>query len=129
MERIIKIAYCLKTGDYILWHGGSIIERYLSCYDTLDDPIFYVEWDDLLHDRSAMEFVRQQMSALQQAELDKVDAHWRGQPELFNAAFAAKHSVRDLQNEMGDFVEDEQGVWPNIPRSHWWWWPITDDGA
>jgi hypothetical protein len=123
------MAFRLTIGDGVVRKGGSVIDRYLPCYDTLNDAIFYVEWDDLLLYRSALEFVREQLSDAQRGELDTVDAHWRSQPDAFNSAFAAKHATHAASDAMRAWVQDENGDTPIIPRSHWWWRAITEAEA
>lgn len=102
-------------------------EQELACYDTLEeDPRWWsYDWDHLLHDRSCYELVRDRLSPAQQADLDAIDAWWRAHPDAFNAAFAVLHHQADRRTELrGHGVTDAAGVVPEIPQSHWWWWPL-----
>lgn len=122
------MAYTLHAQGIIyrnlsLFEGGG-----LSCYDTLDDPDFYYDRDFLLHYRSALEFVRDQLSASQLAELDAVDAHWRAHAALFNRAFGIQHGRGNHKNALQGFVQDEGGKAPEIPADHWWWQPLPEGG-
>ena len=104
--------------------GLSIIEVELACYDTLEDDDFQWDRDHLLHNRSAYELVRDQLSDAQRAELDKVDAHWQANPQAFNRAFGVEHHQHRRDTALAGFVEDDAGDVPPIPRGHWWWRPI-----
>lgn len=117
------MAFQLMIGDSVIKRGVSVIDRYLPAYDTLNDPDFYIEWDDLLHYRSALEFVRDQMNADQLAELAKVDAHWQADAAAFNHAFASKH--RQPKPTMRGWVSNGGDTAPVIPSSHWWWRPLS----
>ena len=111
----------------IIDNNLSVVLYDLACYDTIDDGDFYYDRDELLHNRSAFEFVREQLNDAQRAELDKVDNYWKEHPIAFNEAFSAFHNARHRVNKDGDlgtWVRDENGKVPTIPRSHWWWWPL-----
>ena len=103
---------------------GSLLGGDLSCYDTIGDPDFELSRDFLLHNRSAYEMVRDQLTPEQQADLDKVDAYWKANVKDFNADFAVFHHREDKTTALTGFVMDTNGNVPPIPRSHWWWWPI-----
>lgn len=115
------MAYRLNKGDRLIPDNGSIIETRLNCYDTLDDDDFEWDRDHHLHERSALELVRDQLSDDQRAELDKVDGHWKANAEAFNRAFAVIHHQHDHKMALAGFVFDENGVAPAIPQGHWWW--------
>jgi len=106
---------------------GSLLEGPLACYDTLGDPGWDYDRDELLHERSAYELVRDQLTLEQQAELDQVDAHWRANAKEFNGDFALWHHQEDKRAALAGFVEDGDGDVPPIPRSHWWWRPLEND--
>lgn len=103
---------------------GALLEGALSCYDTIGDPDYDADRDELLHQRSAFELVRDQLTETQRAELDQVDAHWQSNPEAFNADFAIFHFQEDRATALAGFTEDDRGNVPEIPRDHWWWKPI-----
>jgi len=108
---------------------GTLLEGMLGCYDTIGDPDFDYDRDETLHERSAYEFIRDQLTSEQQAELDQVDAYWRAHPKEFNADFGVWHHQADKKTELAGFVEDENGETPPVPRGHWWWRPIEEDQA
>ncbi len=108
---------------------GSLLTGMFGCYNTIGDPDFDMDRDETLHERSAYEFIRDQLTPEQQAELDQVDAYWRAHPKEFNAAFGVWHHQADKATELAGFVEDEHGEAPPIPRGHWWWRPIEEDQA
>lgn len=104
---------------------GSLLSGALGCYDTIGDPHFDRDRDETLHERSACEFIREQFTDEQRAELDQIDAYWRANAKKFNDDFAVMHIRGNRATELEGFVEDENGATPVIPRTHWWWWPIT----
>lgn len=120
------MAYRLMDDDKTIERNVSLTEGALGCYDTLGDENFDYDRDELLHERSRLEFVRDQLSTDQQAELMKVDAHWREHAKAFNQDFATLHARADLETAMTGFVQDDQGRTPAIPNDHWWWWPIEE---
>ncbi|MCT4608642.1 MAG: hypothetical protein N4A70_05495 [Pelagimonas sp.] len=101
----------------------SLIEFGLPCYDTIGDPAFDLDRDGYLETRSAFEFVSDQLSDEQRAELQLIDQHWQDNAKAFNAAFATMHNQADRESELTGHVEDAGKV-PSIPRDHWWWRPI-----
>lgn len=106
----------------------SVISEFMPAYDTLDDPAF--DWgdrDELLHIRSALEFIRDTLSDAQKAELDTVDAHWQADATAFNAAFGTLHHYEDQATALDGFVTIETGQTPKIPADHWWWNPIVTE--
>lgn len=105
---------------------GSLLTGTFGCYDTIGDPAFDYDRDECLHERSAYELIRDQLTDAQRAELDQVDAYWRANPAAFNAAFQAWHWYADRDTELTGFVEDADGKVPPIPASHWWWTPIEE---
>ncbi len=105
---------------------GTLLTGMFGCYDTIGDPHFDMDRDETLHDRSEYEFIRDQLTAEQQAELDQVDAFWRANPDAFNKDFALIHAFEDKKTAMVGRIEDEKGRVPEVPREHWWWWPIKD---
>lgn len=119
------MAYKLGRGNKTVEWEATLKEGMLSCYDCIGDPDFDWEMDSLLQYRSALEFVRNQLTDAQRAELEDVDAFWRADPTKFNLCFRAEHARRNKMTLAG-FVEDAHGKTPAIPRSHWWWRPIGD---
>lgn len=118
------MAIQLVSEDLTIVDDVSLIEARLSTFDTLDDASFDdYDRDFLLTNRSAMEFVRDQLSVRQVAELDEIDAHWRANPADFNAAFVIWHRKTSLRTVEG-LVVDDGGAAPEIPVSHWWWRPL-----
>lgn len=106
---------------------GSLLTGMFGCYDTIGDPDFDMSRDETLHERSAYEFIREQLTDAQRVELDQVDAFWRAHAAEFNADFATLHFQEDKQTALTGFVEDENGETPAIPASHWWWRPIEEE--
>ena len=110
-------------------------KSWLSCYDTIggreqqlgspDDWTF--DRDELLHHRSAYEFIRAELTANQRADLDQIDDYWKAHPQHFNSAFDVFHYRADKKVELEGFVKDEAGNTPAIPKSHWWWWPLKTE--
>lgn len=118
------MAIRLVPEDLTIIDDVSLIETRMSTFDTLNDASFDdYDRDELLNDRSAMEFVRDQLSVRQVAELDQVDAHWRDNPSDFNAAFVIWHRKASLRTVQG-LVVDDGGKAPDVPTSHWWWRPL-----
>lgn len=103
---------------------GTLLTGMFGCYDTIGDSDFDMDRDETLHERSRYEFVRDQLTAAQQAELDVVDAFWKANRAAFNVDFARLHANEDKRTAMTGWIEDENGRVPPIPRSHWWWWPL-----
>lgn len=103
---------------------GTLLIGMFGCYDTIGDPDYDMDRDETLHERSSYEFVRDQLTPEQQAELDQVDAFWRANVAAFNKDFALLHAYEDKKTAMEGWVEDERGQPPEIPRTHWWWWPL-----
>lgn len=123
------MAYRLTGTNRIITENIPLLSGMFGCYDTIGDPDYDMDRDETLHERSAYEFVRDQLSPEQIAELDQVDAFWRAHPEAFNADFRLLQAWENKKTALEGFVEDAQGKTPAIPRSHWWWWPIpTGDG-
>lgn len=106
---------------------GTLLTGMFGCYDTIGDPDFDMDRDETLHDRSEYEFIRDQLTPEQQAELDQVDAFWRANAQAFNKDFALIHAYEDKKAAMKGRVVDDKGKVPEIPRSHWWWWPIKEE--
>ena len=102
----------------------SLLETSMSCFDTIDDPDFYYDRDEILQNRSAFELVREQLTDTQRAELDQIDTHWRANPADFNSAFKAEHAWHNTKTALKGFVLDEHGKTPEIPADHWWWNPL-----
>lgn len=125
------MAYKLGAGDRRIKDDISLLVDGLQCYDDIADPNFDMSMDELLHERSAFEFVRDQLSDEQRLELDVVDSYWKAHASDFNDTFARWHrlSPEAKKNEMVGFIQDENGAVPSIGRSHWWWWPIEGDDA
>ena len=118
------MAFQLTPGDNTIAWKVELTGGPLSCFDTLGDPDFDMDRDFLLHRRSALELVRDQLSDAQRAELDQVDAHWRENAEAFNADFALDHNQEELETALEGFVQDGRGETPRVPQTHWWWRPI-----
>lgn len=113
------------TGGGIPPRGrGTLLTGMFGCYDTSGDPDFDMDRDETLHKRSVYEFIRDQLTPDQQAELDQVDEFWRAHPEAFNKDFAMIHAFESKKTALEGFgIADDKGKVPEIPRSHWWWWP------
>ena len=86
-------------------------------------------WDELLCRRSAYEFVRDQLTPEQLADLDQIDAFWHAHPQAFNQAFVNEHHRANHQTELEGYVQDQHGNTPAIPKSHWWWRPLKEDNT
>lgn len=111
---------------------GSLLGRILVFWDTIGDPDFdpgIGGRDDLLEDRSKLEFVREQLTDAQRAELDQVDKHWKANAKAFNEDFKMFHGARARREAMDGLVEGEDGKVPSIPEAHWWWWPLEGKAA
>jgi len=106
--------------------GETLLTGMFGCYDTIGDPDFAMDRDEALHERSAYELVREQLTPEQQGELDQVDAYWRANAVAFNTDFALWHHQENKTTALTGFLEDERGNVPPIPRSHWWWRPIEE---
>ncbi len=105
--------------------GASLLDcAPLNCFDTLGDAGFADDRAGMLAERSALELVRDQLDAAQLAELDRVDAFWRANPEAFNADFAMDHAFLDKGAVLAGLIKDTRGKTPDVPRSHWWWRPL-----
>lgn len=103
---------------------GTLLTGMLGCYDTITDPDYEYDRDETLHERSACELIREQLTEAQRAELDQIDAFWKAHPEAFNQAFAVFHHQEDKAVALAGFIEDQRGDVPPVPRSHWWWRPV-----
>lgn len=123
------MAFRLTGGGKPPGERGTLLIGMFGCYDTIGDPDFDMDRDETLHERSRYEFIRDQLTPEQQAELDQVDAFWRANVEAFNKDFALFHAFEDKKIAMKGWIEDDKGRVPEIPRSHWWWWPIEGDEA
>ncbi|MFS4437865.1 hypothetical protein ACMA5I_06605 [Paracoccaceae bacterium GXU_MW_L88] len=121
------MAFRMMGIEKIAAANETLLTGFLGCYDTLGDPDYEYDRDFTLHERSAYELVREQLTDDQRAELDKVDAHWRDHAKAFNEDFAIEHNQEDRETALYGFVRDEEGRTPAIPRGHWWWRPIEDD--
>lgn len=119
------MAYQLKHGK--VGKDESLLVGALGCFDTIGEEGFDHDRDETLHERSAYEFVRDQLTDAQRSELDLVDAHWRDHADDFNAAFVATHEYADRNLALADWVVDGDGRPAPIPRSHWWWRPIAGE--
>ena len=108
----------------IIAHNLPVIPYLMSCYDTLDDPEFAPEHGELLHHRSALELVRDQLSDAQCLELEQIDKHWRDNAALFNHAFKPQHACLDRTTALAGYITDPTGRPPTLPTNHWWWHPI-----
>lgn len=83
--------------------------------------------DLLLPARTALELIRDQLTADQVAVLDRWDCWVKDHPEAFNAFFAAEHyrfKPEDRRAACGGFVFDEAGETPPVPPEHWWWFRL-----
>lgn len=121
------MAYRLMGYDALISDGIMPTEDGLQAHDLINDPIFDNLIDELLHERSVCEFVRELLDGEQQADLARVDAFWRDHAVEFNATFGAWHNHEARENAMSGWVQDEYRGTPKIPRSHWWWWPIDPE--
>lgn len=118
------MAFRLINDNKTLVEGWSLLVGALGCYDTLGADDCSWGRDAALHERSAYEMVRDQLTPDQQAELDQVDEFWRANAAAFNKDFGTFHVREDRAAALEGYVEDDQGETPPIPRSHWWWRPI-----
>ena len=123
------MAYTVFDGDLATdLHGEPLLIGKFAFYDRIHDEWDADDWDDALYYRSAYEFVREGLQPSQQAELDKVDAHWKANPKDFNRAFqtmlARPGKPFPKKDKLKGWVADEDGKVPPIPEEHWWWWPI-----
>lgn len=82
------------------------------------------EGDLILGYRSAAEFIREQLDPEILAKLDEADRIWRENPERFNAFFKYEHARKDVKTALEGFVWDQDANTPEIPKAHWWWWPL-----
>jgi len=123
------MTYYLQDGDEEEF-GGITFEEWLVSrfHDVIGDE--NVDWSEdiaeVLHARSALELVRDQYPAERMAILDEADAFWRARPQAFNHDFRLFHGRKHVCEELEDWVVDEKGEFPCIPRSHWWWWPLPE---
>lgn len=121
------MAYTLIIFDDMLYPESRLLDfDPLNSFRRLGDPYHDMDRDDFLHHRSALEFVREQMTDAQRAELDHVDDHLRQNADVFNSDFALIHAYIDKTTALDGWVVDADGNTPAIPRSHWWWWPIKE---
>lgn len=119
------MAYRLIFAQEVLG-GGTLLDcAPLNCFDTLGDDSFDHDRDGMLAERSAFELVRDQLDDDQRAELDRIDDFWRTNAQAFNQDFKLHHAFLDKATALAGLVEDGKGKVPEVPRSHWWWWPIT----
>ncbi len=113
--------------------GKSYQEMVLERYDFIDFWKNSFNWDDawdeVLYVRSALEFIREQLPCSAIERLDAADAYWRAHPHAFNQMAKYHHARKDVKNELYGYIADENGNWPNIPKSHWWWWPLDEKTA
>lgn len=120
------MAYRLIFAEYTL-EGDSLLDSApLNCFDTLGNDSFDHDRDGMLAERSAFEMVRDQLDDAQRAELDMIDDFWRANADAFNRDFRMQQVLIDKKTVLTGMVEDDAGNTPEIPRSHWWWWPIKD---
>lgn len=121
------MAYRLIFARHVI-DGDTLLEcAPLNCFDTLGNDSFDHDRDGMLAERSAFELVRDQLDDAQRAELDQVDAFWRENAEAFNKDFAMQRAFLNKKTVLAGLVEDDKGNVPEIPRSHWWWWPLKVD--
>lgn len=105
--------------------GASLLEcAPLNCFDTVGDDSFAEDRAGMLAQRSAFELVRDQLNDAQRAELDRIDAFWRANPEAFNKDFALDQAFLDRKTVLSGLVEDSAGRVPEVSRSDWWWRPV-----
>lgn len=122
-----KITYRLTGGDRTVQDELSLLSSNLGNYDVIvEDPESYA-LDEILHERSAYECVRDQLTDAQQAELDQVDQYWLAHPDAFNTAFKRLHAFEDRRTALKSWVIDSNGDAPVIPKTHWWWRPIKSE--
>ena len=110
---------------------GNLKDRIMVFWDAIGDKEVgggYGGKEFLLHDRSKLEFVRDQLTDVQRAELDQIDKYWKANAKAFNEDFQLFHARPGKpfpnKQELEGWVEDEDGKVPSIPENHWWWWPI-----
>lgn len=123
------MAYRLIFATHVLGGGTLLDGAPLNCFDTLGDDSFDHDRDGMLAERSAFELVRDQLDDEQRAELDRIDAFWRDNAEAFNRDFKLDHAFLGKKTVLAGMVEDAKGKVPEIPRSHWWWWPIKEEAG
>lgn len=122
------MAYRLIFAEYTL-EGDSLLDSApLNCFDTLGDDSFSHDRSGMLAERSAFEMVRDQLDDAQRAELDMIDDFWRTNADAFNRDFRLQQAFLDRTTILSGMVVDAKGKVPEIPRSHWWWWPIKEEG-
>jgi hypothetical protein len=115
--------FLIATG--VIENDLTITDYVMPCYDTLDDPEFAEDHADLLAQRSALEFVRDQLSDAQCLELEAIDEHWRENAADFNAAFARQHAETNRETALRGLVSDPTDQAPTVPADHWWWHTIA----
>jgi hypothetical protein len=98
-------------------------DYFLGFYDLIGDDLYSHDWEWAIHQRSALEFIRDRLTDVQRAQLDEIDAFWRARPAVFNKAFGVFHH-RPSARTLKGFVQDEDGKVPEIPADHWWWNPL-----
>ena len=121
--------FIAETGTPDEW--GSLLDGILIFWNTIGEPDFepgHGSWEFLLHERSGLEFIRDQLTEPQRRELDQVDAYWKKNASTFNEIFRLYHGRKGKpypnRAELEGWVEDEEGKAPSIPSEHWWWWPV-----
>jgi hypothetical protein len=108
------------------WEWADMILTGKDCDEARD--FWRYEGDLILGYRSAAEFVRDQLPDEVIAHLEKADNLWRDNPKRFNAFFKMEHARKKAKDASEDYVSDADGNFPELPRSHWWWWKL-DEGA
>lgn len=84
--------------------------------------------DQILPARSALEFIRAELTRKDEAMITAFDAFVRDHYEAFNAFFIAEHYLPERDTALNDWVWDDTGVTPAVPADHWWWAPIAPAG-
>lgn len=104
----------------------------LSGFDWIDARENDWDWRDVeseeLEMRSALEFLRPELSPPQLEILEKWDAKyrdWRDEGIFFERYAEAHRSSKWSWQRQREYAEKTLGR--IIPRSHWWYWPSDED--
>jgi hypothetical protein len=110
------------------FNDRTLAEYVMACFDVIteDEDAWSDDWDSVLPARSALEFVRERLPQDRAAVLDRADTFWRAHPAAFNRFSRFRHARRDVKTDLSGWVVDAEGNTPEIPRAHWWWWPLEE---
>lgn len=109
------------------FRGVTLAEYVMACHDVIteDEAEWSDDWNGVLEARSALEFVRGSLPAARAAILDQADAFWKAHPQEFNRFARYQHARKDVKAQLQGWVEGPDGLAPEIPKAHWWWWPLA----